>query len=87
MKKIFNFLKIIFINFILIIYLTELLLFLFLPDTQKKLVKINETRLKLAKELNVDYDLRSPEDAFFEISQNNPDLSPAFYFNRGFSQK
>ena len=59
MKKIFNYLKIIFINFILIIYLTELLLFLFLPDTQKKLVKINE---------------------------NNPDLSPAFYFNRGFSK-
>ena len=59
MKKIFNYLKIIFINFILIIYLTELLLFLFLPDTQKKLV---------------------------EISKNNPDLSPAFYFNRGFSK-
>jgi len=86
MKKIFNYLKIIFINFILIIYLTELLLFLFLPDTQKKLVKINETRLKLAKELNVNYDLRSPEDAFIEISKNNPDLSPAFYFNRGFSK-
>ena len=43
MKKISNYLKILFINFILIAYLLELSLFLFLPDAQKGLVKIKET--------------------------------------------
>jgi hypothetical protein len=86
MKKIFKYSKILFINFILIVYLTELFLFLFLPDAQKRLVKIHETRLSIAKELGADYDLRSPEVAFFEISQNNPNLSPAYYFNKGFAK-
>ena len=51
MKKILNYLKILFINFILIAYLLELSLFLFLPDAQKGLVKIKETRLDIAKKL------------------------------------
>ena len=88
MKKISKYLKILFINFIFVIlfaYLIELFLFLFMPDTQKALVKIHETRLSIAKELGIKYDLRSKEQAFIEISQNNPNLVPAFYFNRGFA--
>jgi len=69
MKKIFKYSKILFINFILIVYLTELFLFLFLPDAQKRLVKIHETRLSIAKELGADYDLRSPEVAFLKSAK------------------
>ena len=84
MKKISNYLKILFINFILIAYLLELSLFLFLPNTQKGLVKIKETRLNIAKKLGIEYDLRNKAQAFFEISQNNPNLAPSYYFNRSF---
>ena len=86
MKKISKYSKILFVNFILIVYLTELFLFLFLPDAQKRLVEIQGTRLSTAKELGLDYDLRSPEEAFFETNKNNPNLVPAFYFNRGFAK-
>ena len=84
MKKISNYLKILFINFILIAYLLELSLFIFLPNTQKGLVKIKETRLSIAKKLGIEYDLRSKALAFFEISQNNPNLAPSYYFNSDF---
>ena len=84
MKKISNYLKILFINFILIAYLLELSLFLFLPDAQKGLVKIKETRLNIAKKLGLEYDLRSKSQAFYEIRQNNPNLSPSYYFNSAF---
>ena len=85
MKSISNYLKILFINFILIAYLLELSLFLFLPNAQKGLVKIKETRLGIAKKLGIEYDLRSKAQAFFEISQNNPNLVPSYYFNSGFA--
>tara|TARA_B100001123_G_C15322580_1_gene1028452 strand:- start:1111 stop:2340 length:1230 start_codon:yes stop_codon:yes gene_type:complete len=85
MKKIFKYSKILFINLILIVYLIELVLFLFLPDTQKKLVEIHQTRLNIAKELGLNYDIRTPEEAFVETRQNNPNLSTAFYFNKGFA--
>ena len=84
MKKISNYLKILFINFILIAYLLELSLFLFLPDAQKGLVKIKETRLSIAKKLGLEYDLRSKAQAFYEIRKNNPNLSPSYYFNSDF---
>ena len=84
MKKVFNYLKILLINFILIAYLLELSLFLFLPNTQKGLVKIKETRLNRAKKLGIEYDLRNKAQAFFEISQNNPNLAPSYYFNSDF---
>ena len=85
MKSISNYLKILFINFILIAYLLELSFFLFLPNTQKSLVKIKETRLGIAKKLGLEYDLRSKAQAFFEISQNNPNVVPSYYFNSGFA--
>ena len=85
MKKISKYLKVLLINFILFAYLTELLLFLLLPDTQKKLLKIQETRATIAKKLNRNYDLRSKELAFSQIKKNNPNLVPSFYFNKGFA--
>ena len=79
MKKISKYLKVLLINFILFAYLTELLLFLLLPDTQKKLLKIQETRATIAKKLNRNYDLRSKELAFSQIKKNNPNLVPSFF--------
>jgi len=85
MKKIKKYLKIIFINLILIAYLLELLLVLFLPAEQRTLTEIKKTRIIKANELGIQYDLRSPEEAFFDLSQNNSDLSPTFYFNKTFA--
>jgi|TARA_B100000929_G_scaffold22072_1_gene16637 hypothetical protein len=85
MQKIKKYLKIIFINLILIVYLLELLLLFFLPAEQRTLTEIKKTRIKKANELGMQYDLRSPEEAYFDLSQNNLDLSPTFYFNRTFA--
>ena len=85
MKKNLKYFKILFINIIVFVYLVELILFLFLPDIQKTLVEIKETRLSIAKDLGLKYDLRSPEQAFLDTKQNNINLSPKFYFNRTFA--
>tara|TARA_B110000438_G_C15798868_1_gene644136 strand:+ start:157 stop:1392 length:1236 start_codon:yes stop_codon:yes gene_type:complete len=85
MKKIPKYLKILFINIILIAYSLELILFFFAPNAQKQMVQINQTRLNIAKDLGVEYDERTKVRAFLDISKNNPNLVPSFYFNQGFS--
>ena len=51
-------LKIIFIYSLLIIYSLEFLLFFTLPEEQKTMITIKEERIKKAKELNREIDLR-----------------------------
>ena len=51
-------LKIIFIYSLLVIFSLEFLLFITLPEEQKTMVKIKEERVKRAKELNKEIDLR-----------------------------
>ena len=64
MKKILRYFLILSINFVLVIYIAELFLFFFLPDTQKTLIKIHETRLKIAKEIGLKHETRSRAQVF-----------------------
>ena len=59
-------LKIIFIYSLLIIYSLEFLLFFTLPEEQKTMIKIKEERIKKAKELNREIDLRSPDQFYID---------------------
>ena len=85
MKKILRYFLILLVNLVLIIYIAELFLFFFLPDTQKTLIKINETRLKIANEKGLKYDTRNRAQVFYDMAQSNPNLVPAFNFNKRFS--
>ena len=78
-------LKIIFIYSLLIIYSLELLLFFTLPEEQKNMVKIKEERVKKAKKLNREIDLRSPDQFYIDEKKNNKDLDPKFLYSKTFS--
>ena len=86
MKLLARYFSILIIYLILICYSLELLLFVFLPKTQKELVRVDETRLSRAIELGIDYDLRNREQAFMDESKINPNLVPAFNFNHTFTR-
>ena len=57
-------LKIFFLYFVLIIYSLEILLFLSIPNEQKSMIKIQEERIKIAKQNNLKIDLRSPDQFY-----------------------
>ena len=78
-------LKIIFIYSLLIIYSLEFLLFITLPEEQKSMIKIKEERIKKAKELNKEIDLRSPDQFYIDKKKNNKDLDPKFLYSKTFS--
>jgi len=78
-------LKIIFIYSLLVIYSLEFLLFITLPEEQKTMVKIKEERVKRAKELNKEIDLRSPDQFYIEEKKNNKDIDPKFLYSKTFS--
>jgi len=86
MKKILRYFLILLVNLVFIIYIAELFLFFFLPDTQKTLIKINETRLKIANEKGLKYDTRNRAQVFYDMAQSNPNLVPAFNFNKRFAE-
>ena len=78
-------LKIIFIYSLLVIYSLEFLLFITLPEEQKTMIKIKEERVKRAKELNKEIDLRSPDQFYIEEKKNNKDIDPKFLYSKTFS--
>lgn len=78
-------LKIIFIYSLLIIYSLEFLLFFTLPEEQKTMITIKEERIKKAKELNREIDLRSPDQFYIDEKKNNKDLDPKFLYSKTFS--
>ncbi len=74
---------IIIIYAIIIIYTLEILTYLFLvPEQQKLLVDIENSRVGLAKELGIKIDKRTELKAFLDEKKNYPKLEPSFYFNR-----
>ena len=77
--------KVLFIYFFIITYSVETLLFLFSSNEQKSLIDIKNTRISLAKKNNKKYDIRSPEEAFFDFKKINNDIKPFFYYNSTFS--
>ena len=80
-KNILSKFKITFIYLILIIYSVELCLFFYIPKEQKTMVYLEETRLKLAKEQKIEYDLRSTEEIFLTLRSNNQNIKPNFYYH------
>ena len=77
--------KLLIIYLILIIYSLEILIFLFIPSEQKNMVDIKNTRIKLAKEKNIDYDVRSPEQIYVDLKNKNENIKPGFLYAQHFS--
>lgn len=73
------------IYLVVIIYSLEILIFLFIPNEQKKMVDIKNTRIKLAKEKQIIFDLRSPEQAYVDFKNENARIKPSFLFASHFS--
>ena len=67
MKKI----SLIIIYFILIIYTIETLLFLFTPQRIYSMNDLKNKRIEIAKQKGLEFDTRSPKEAFLEISKND----------------
>ena len=78
--------KIIFIIYvILIIYSLELLTYFFIiPEQQKLLTNIENTRFKIASSKNLSIDKRSKLKAYLDEKKNNSNLEMNFYFNKDF---
>ena len=77
MKKI----SLIIIYFILIIYTIETLLFLFTPQRIYSMNDLKNKRIEIAKQKGLEFDTRSPKEAFLEISKNDKDLKPKFFYS------
>jgi hypothetical protein len=73
-----------FFSIILGIYIAEGFLVLMTPDAEKNLTNINKIRVENAKKLKLDFDLRSPSQAFNEISKEINDLSINYRFSKTF---
>jgi len=71
-----------FLYLIIIIYLSETLLYFYLPNEQKNLVDINKRRIEIAKKNNLNFDSRHGITAYLEERKKNADLSIPFYFNK-----
>ena len=67
-------------NIILILYLSELVVTIFVNPQFNKYIDIDYLRYQRAKELGVDFDTRPSFQAFFEEKKKEPSLSPNYYF-------
>lgn len=77
-------LKLFVIYTFIIIYSVELLLFFSLPKEQKKMVNIKEEKIRIAKEQNLKYDLRTPKEFYIDQKKINKNLAPNFLYSRHF---
>jgi len=73
--------KIFFIYFVIITYSVELLIFSVSSEQQKSMVDLKNTRIKIAKKNNVNFDIRTPEEFFFQTKKKINNLQPAFYYS------
>ena len=56
--------KLFVIYLIIMIYSLEILIFFFIPSEQKNMVDVKNTRIKLAIEKKINFDVRSQEQVF-----------------------
>ena len=82
LKKFIIFFKIIIINILLILYLSELTLTLFFKPKTNLYLDLGYQRYIKAKELGIDFDRRSFYQAFYEEKQKEPLLSPKYRFSK-----
>lgn len=76
--------KKIFISFfysILLIYTLEALLFLFVQKKSFTMQDIINKRIDIAKEKSIEFDLRTPKEAFLDLKKQNTNLKPKFYYS------
>ena len=76
-KKLFLFL----FYFILLIYTLEALLFLFTTPKILTMDDLRNERIKIAKKKSIEFDMRSPRDAFLDLKKINDDLKPKFFYS------
>ena len=77
-------LKLFVIYTFIIIYSLEILLFFYLPNEQKSMVNIKEEKVKIAKEKNLEYDLRTPKEFYIDQKKIYKNLAPNFHYSRHF---
>ena len=76
--------KKIFLSFfylILLIYTLEALLFLFTTPKVLTMDDLRNERIKIAKKKSIEFDMRSPRDAFLDLKKINDDLKPKFFYS------
>ena len=84
MKKLLKYIWIFFFNILLILYLSELIITLFLPTQINSYLDIDYLRYQKAKELNIEYDTRTYFQAFYEEKKKEPKLSPRYQFTKAY---
>ena len=77
--------KLFVIYFIVIIYSLEILIFVFIPSEQKNMVDVKNTRIKLAVEKKINFDVRSPEQVYVDLKNKNKSIKPGFLYAKHFS--
>ena len=82
MKKILKSFYIIIFNIIVILYLSELLLTIFLFSKNNVDLDLDYIRYAKAKELGIDFDKRTYYQAFFDEKKKIPSLAPSYYFSK-----
>ena len=69
-------------NIILVLYLSELVVTIFVKPQFNKYIDIDYLRYQRATELGVDFDKRTYYQAFFEEKKKEPTLSPKYSFTK-----
>jgi len=77
--------KLFVIYLIVIIYSLEILTFLFIPSEQKSMVDVKNTRIKLAIEKKIKFDVRSQEQVYVDLKNKNESIKPGFLYAKHFS--
>ena len=77
--------KLFVIYLIVIIYSLEILTFLFIPSEQKNMVDVKNTRIKLAIEKKINFDVRSQEQVYVDLKSKNESIKPGFLYAKHFS--
>ena len=73
--------KIFIFYFLLIIYSLECLLFFFTSEKIFSREQLKEKRIELAKNNGLEFDTRTPEEAFIDFRKKHEDLQPVFYYS------
>ena len=84
MKKFLKYIWIGIINILLILYLSELLITIFLPSQVNSYIDLDYLRQQKAKEFGVKYDERTYYQAFYEEKINEKKLSPRYQFTSAY---
>ena len=84
MKKLLKYIWVIFFNLLMILYLSELIITIFLPTQINSYLDLDYLRYQKAKEIGVKFDTRTYFQAFNEERKNEPDLSPRYQFTRAY---